>query len=821
MFTTVKEHMEIVKGLEGIGWQEILGFSNQQLLPFTKEIDTEKKRRILKQLPTEYGKKLVAYPKFLSKIISLLEAEISAYRIERFIGSANEKLFDRSYEELEAALKTEAISDRYVAVYLQYYFSSHLSEKECRILNGNLEFFETYGNKKLQDLNCSERMFLKEPIFSGDFLCEVIAEKDFFQDLGKANVLNLLKYLTEFPLPMLNKEEYRQIVKNAEELYPLLRKIMLRLHKDIQSCFLTRWLENRQLLFDLNRFVRQGWISQGNFYTRAGYVQEIYRYAIKAVDRLEYHQESVLLYAVKHQKKHFLRLYEENTELFLGLPWNSILFEEVFYKDYVNLNTLNLQNLKECKKLKGCSVIKKDDMIQKEYTFAEIKLFASCTNRAYIRLYHKLNYRRVDDRLRVMQEVVKKRLLDKVISEETLETVAAFLSHKPLSKWMKEELGNISGLDGTDIPDLFLSWKEVVRFLPEVKNGFQLRYLIANKEKLSRYSNFQSVYADLLKNDPHWEWMKSTFAFSDLFIREYEANIQTFLEQGGSEILYEFYKGDTGQTEMLRRLLVAELMGKFKDLKYHDTDLERELAFPISEKQVKLWAENLLLQRKEWKIWEEDRFLPVMQIGELPDKTCLSYKTGMYRKCLLSCFDSNKKIIYISYQGKIVLRAILRLTKASKEKIEKENKEFEFVDFTKDMDKKEKTEQLVLFLERAYVKGIAKKLEREMFHILFCMVREKTEKLCIPLLLSYDYIDYMSKENFQKESRYIYISATKGNEQYLDSLGGKHGIASEGKYLKTTVYLPMPWKDCEHERCERMEFKEASQENPFVSSFNV
>ena len=56
---------------------------------------------------------MVAYPKFLSKIISLLEAGISAYRIEMFIGGADEKLFARSYEELEAALKTEAISDRY------------------------------------------------------------------------------------------------------------------------------------------------------------------------------------------------------------------------------------------------------------------------------------------------------------------------------------------------------------------------------------------------------------------------------------------------------------------------------------------------------------------------------------------------------------------------------------------------------------------------------------------------------------------------------------------------------------------------------------
>ena len=101
-------------------------------------------------------------------------------------------------------------------------------------------------------------------------------------------------------------------------------------------------------------------------------------------------------------------MYEENTELFLELPWNSILFQKAFYEEYVNLNTLNFQNLKECRKIKECSAIEKTDMIQKEYTFAEIKLFAVCPDREYIRLYHKLNYRRVDDRLRVMQEVVKR-----------------------------------------------------------------------------------------------------------------------------------------------------------------------------------------------------------------------------------------------------------------------------------------------------------------------------------------------------------------------------------------------------------------------------
>ncbi|MFR1946223.1 MAG: hypothetical protein ACLS20_13720 [Faecalimonas umbilicata] len=84
MFTTVKEHMGIVKGLEGLGWQEILGFSNQELLPFTKAIDTDEKRSILKQLPIEYGKKLVVYPEFLSKIINLQKAGISSLQNRKF-----------------------------------------------------------------------------------------------------------------------------------------------------------------------------------------------------------------------------------------------------------------------------------------------------------------------------------------------------------------------------------------------------------------------------------------------------------------------------------------------------------------------------------------------------------------------------------------------------------------------------------------------------------------------------------------------------------------------------------------------------------------
>ena len=42
---------------------------------------------------------------------------------------------------------------------------------------------ETYCDKKLQNLTPSERMVLKEPIFTGEFLGIAIAEENFFQDL--------------------------------------------------------------------------------------------------------------------------------------------------------------------------------------------------------------------------------------------------------------------------------------------------------------------------------------------------------------------------------------------------------------------------------------------------------------------------------------------------------------------------------------------------------------------------------------------------------------------------------------------------------------
>lgn len=331
MFTTIMEHIEIVKGLEGLQWKELFGFSNDALLSFVKEIDTEEKKNTLQQFPAENTKKLVDYPEFIPKIIYLLKAGISIDRMSTFIQEADGSLLGCSCETLEKALKIEEISNRNVATYLKYYSSSNLTKKECGILNRSLEFLQHYCTKNLEEFPSSEKDLLLEPIFEDTFLSEAVKEDSFFQDLRKAKVLELIKYLSDFSLPVLTLTQYKQLVEYAERLFPLLKKLTGKLREDIQIRFLERWLENEQLLFDLTRIEKQDWTSQENLCTKLGYIQEVYQYFIREEKYLEDSKESLIFYAIKYRKRHFLKLYEEHTELF----WDFLMILSYFKKRFI------------------------------------------------------------------------------------------------------------------------------------------------------------------------------------------------------------------------------------------------------------------------------------------------------------------------------------------------------------------------------------------------------------------------------------------------------------------------------------------------------
>lgn len=88
--------------------------------------------------------------------------------------------------------------------------------------------------------------------------------------------------------------------------------------------------------------------------------------------------------------------------------------------------------------------------------------------------------------------------------------------------------------------------------------------------------------------------------------------------------------------EEIRRLVVAELLGKFSELKYPAGDLEREIAYPITTETENEWKTDLCRSAGCFLAKEETGLLPVMQIGEIPIYSCLSYIDGTNNECLLS-----------------------------------------------------------------------------------------------------------------------------------------------------------------------------------------
>lgn len=213
------------------------------------------------------------------------------------------------------------------------------------------------------------------------------------------------------------------------------------------------------------------------------------------------------------------------------------------------------------------------------------------------------------------------------------------------------------------------------------------------------------------------------------------------------------------------------------------------------------------MNKKDFSILEPDRIRMVIECAgneklsefpykkiekvladkEIPDRIVYVYLK--YYACLLSCFDANKKIIFIKHNSKIVFRAILRLTKGSFVAAD-ERKTIEFVDVTAKSEPHEnKAEELVLFLERYYQSGLSEQEIRKAVNLTAMLVKEKAEKLGARLVLSSSYKNVLENKNYVLTNFYMYISASKNGSQYLDSLGGAAGVSASGSYTCNTFLL--------------------------------
>lgn len=718
--------------------------------------------------------------------------ELNAYRFQRILLDAGtDKVSDFSYEQVKAVYFDPLVTDGTAYSYMKYYGEQNVSKEEKEQLVKSIAMcmdvldFEKAGEK--------DRMLLVNPVFSSELLLDLLENVNnlkILQDQGLMELVNTLAGY-EAEIRSLNQKQFDQMKERPVEILEKLKIVTRYIEKENLTDGLNLWLWNEALyeeLCKLERAFTDGAEPAEVFSGKVSYVNTLYQNPVSKISlsSLSEEKSEILLYAITQKKKAFLNLINEEAELFYDLPNASMLLKKEVYQEYINLNTLNRKNLKDSADL----ILLRDRfelLAKREHTFEELKLLCTAKE-AVIRLYEQLTCK-CDERLLVLRELIKRECVPYSFWKGQIEPLAAALSQKPLSRWIREDFWNIPDLSyGTAL--WLLVYREQLKGMEkEITMEQQALYLLKDLALVKECDSLSELKEKLILGDVSWRLLKEKLSFSEEFVQNNAARIGNFLFVGGAEIMETFLERQPSKIEEIRRLVTAELLGKFDELKYPSGDLMREIDFEVSEEAEKEWKIDRTFTSKNLVLKEETGLLPVMQIGEIPSYSCLSYRSGLNSDCLLSCFDSNKKFLFIRKNGKVVFRAMIRLTKGSYVG-DRMRKKIQFADLSgAGKPKEEEGEELVLFLERYYEKNLAYEEQDQAVYLAFVAAKEKAKKLGARLVLSCYYQDDVKTKEYIKSNYYLYISKSKNGSQYLDSLYGEASVSDSGDYSSNIFLL--------------------------------
>lgn len=718
--------------------------------------------------------------------------ELNAYRFQRILLDAGtDKVSDFSYEQVKAVYFDPLVTDGTAYSYMKYYGEQNVSKEEKEQLVKSIAMcmdvldFEKAGEK--------DRMLLVNPVFSSELLLDLLENVNnlkILQDQGLMELVNTLAGY-EAEIRSLNQKQFDQMKERPVEILEKLKIVTRYIEKENLTDGLNLWLWNEALYEDLCKLERaftDGAEPAEVFSGKVSYVNTLYQNPVSKISlsSLSEEKSEILLYAITQKKKAFLNLINEEAELFYDLPNASMLLKKEVYQEYINLNTLNRKNLKDSADL----ILSRDRfelLAKREHTFEELKLLCTAKE-AVIRLYEQLTCK-CDERLLVLRELIKRECVPYSFWKGQIEPLAAALSQKPLSRWIREDFWNIPDLSyGTAL--WLLMYREQLKGMEkEITMEQQALYLLKDLALVKECDSLSELKEKLILGDVSWRLLKEKLSFSKEFVQNNAARIGNFLFVGGAEIMETFLERQPSKIEEIRRLVTAELLGKFDELKYPSGDLMREIDFEVSEEAEKEWKIDRTFTSKNLVLKEETGLLPVMQIGEVPSYSCLSYRSGLNSDCLLSCFDSNKKFFFIRKNGQVVFRAMIRLTKGSYVG-DRMRKKIQFADLSgAGKPKEEEGEESVLFLERYYEKNLTNEEMDQAVYLVFVAAKEKAKKLGARLVLSCYYQDDVKTKEYIKSNYYLYISKSKNGSQYLDSLYGEASVSDSGDYSSNIFLL--------------------------------
>lgn len=741
---------------------------------------------------------MINNPELLQHVAMLLLSGVEVDRLESLLKKISiEKLMCYSIEKTKSVLQDENIPSNWLDVYLEYYTDDNLTKDQRELLwNGLNNYFKCHrgGERKLI---AEQRMLLYTNLVSSKILLNLTNYDDCLEYIAvNPAVMSVLELIAIVSNSKIDDEDFLQLCENPKEIEEFLKWSIQFFTKEEFDDFCPVWLGNHALLYDLKKLkskVEAGKCQEAHkmVQNRTSYVAFFYNVAglegWKGAD-----MEPLMIFAITHKKKAFLSLVRNNTTLFESLPYNSVLFMESFYRRIVNINTMNRRNLFMCKSMTGYpESVLKILSARATCTFEEVEILYGQPE-VYAELYVALCIPKVDDRLKVMREIVNKKCLQ---SGMNVSLLAEKLSLQPLSKWMQESFSHIKGIDAVVSMLLLQCYDKLQHLIPDMETVGEVRYLAQNAEEWYEAESMTAVRQKVIERNSDWLGLQERFRFTSDFILENRERIEKFIYDDGAHIIWTYYKQHTQREEELRRLVSAELMGRFRELKYYQDDLAKEIDFPITPSIKAKWMENLAESEGSLSVWETDELIPVMQIGEIPCHTCLSFVDGKYSECLLSCHDTNKKVLYLSYNKKIVMRAAIRLTKGCYETFESKMKntaKLEFADLcvqsSDENTKPTKRERLVLFLEHPYTSGLSEEMIVPAMILMIEMMRKKAEKLGAILVASMAY-KCCKPKGMVCSMFSMYISKSKAGMQYLDSLGGSQCVDNEGEYKNNKLLV--------------------------------
>lgn len=597
------------------------------------------------------------------------EDSLNMERFQKILSNVeNDKLSDIGYGQLKKIYFDPMIPDEVAYHYMKYYGKLDVSLEEKEQLVNSLTM--CIGELDFDRAGEKGRMLLFQPVFSSDLLLGLLEKSKTIESLDDPELLKLVNTLAGYKagIEPLNQNQFDQLREKPGEILEKMQVVTGYIPKDLLSYGLQLWLWNGALYADLcklERIFMDGMGASEVFKSRVSYVNTLYQNPLSGIDLsgLSYKKSELLLYAITQKKKNFLRLIQKEKMLIDDLPDNSLLLEESVYREYLNLNTVNKKNLKESADL----ILPRrqfHDLEKRTYTFEELKLLCRA-EKTVICLYGQLTCMRIDDRICVLRELLKRKCMPKTFQDGQLGILAKALSIKPLSRWIREDFGNIRGLSYETAVWLLVYQEQLKGMEKEITMEEQVFYLLKNLELIKKCGSFLELKEKLIMRDISWGVLKEKLTFSEDFVKTNATRIGEFIFAGGAEVMATYLKQQPSKKEEIRRLVVAELIGKFEKLKYPAGDLSREIDFAVSKEVELEWEKDLTYICGDLTLQEETRLLPIMQIGEIPTYSCISYRTGSNSHCLLSCFDSNKKFLFIQKNGQVVFRAMLRLTKGS------------------------------------------------------------------------------------------------------------------------------------------------------------